>query len=220
TVFYSRRKGSAVYAMEGSVFVTGAAIQWFRDALKIIEVSAEINVLAESVESTEGVYFVPAFTGLGAPYWDMYARGTIVGITRGTRRAHIARAILESIAYLTRDVVDAMKADTGIDIKVLKVDGGASKSNFLMQFQADILGVDVVRPVIKETTALGAAFLAGLAVDVWRGLDELRKLWRVERVFKPSMSVDERERLYRGWRAAVKRALGWAKEVPWAYGYE
>jgi len=220
TVFYSREKGSAVYAMEGSVFVTGAAIQWFRDALKIIEVSAEINVLAESVESTEGVYFVPAFTGLGAPYWDMYARGTIVGITRGTRRAHIARAILESIAYLTRDVVDAMKADTGIDIKVLKVDGGASKSNFLMQFQADILGVDVVRPVIKETTALGAAFLAGLAVDVWRGLDELRKLWRVERVFKPSMNVDERERLYRGWRAAVKRALGWAKEVPWAYGYE
>lgn len=219
TVFYSLEKGRASYALEGSIFVTGAAIQWLRDGLKIIEVSSEVNPLAESVESTEGVYVVPAFVGLGAPYWDMYARGLIIGITRGTRRAHIARATLEAIAYLTRDVVEAMKADTGLDIGELRADGGASKSDFLMQFQADILNVNVVRPSILETTSLGAGFLAGLAAGLWSGLDELASKWRAERTFKPRMREEDREKLYRGWRKAVERALGWASEVPWFYGY-
>ena len=219
TVFYSLRRGEAVYALEGSIFVAGAAIQWLRDGLKIIEVSPEINPLAESVDSTEGVYVVPAFVGLGAPYWDMYARGLIIGITRGTRRAHIARATLEAIAYLTRDVVEAMEADTGLRIRELKADGGASKSDFLVQFQADILNVKVVRPRILETTSLGACFLAGLAVDVWKGLDEVASMWKAEKVFTPRMREEEREKLYKGWRKAVERALGWAREVPWFYGY-
>lgn len=219
TVYYSTEPGRAHYALEGSVFITGAAIQWLRDGLKIIEVSAEVNPLAESAGDTGGVYFVPAFVGLGAPYWDQYARGLIIGITRGTQRRHIARATLEAIAYLTRDVVEAMKADTGRDITVLKADGGAAKSDFLMQFQADILNVKVVRPVVSETTSLGAAYLAGLAVGLWRDLDEVRRNWRAEKEFVPRMDPETRERLYRGWRAAVQRALGWAKEVPWAYGY-
>ncbi|NAZ25782.1 MAG: glycerol kinase GlpK [Thermofilum sp.] len=219
TVFYSLEPGKAYYALEGSIFITGAAIQWIRDGLKIIEVSPEINPLAESADDTGGLYFVPAFTGLGAPYWDPYARGLIIGITRGTTRKHIARATLESIAYLTRDVVDTMKTDVGRDIKVLKADGGASQSDFLLQFQADILGVEVVRPLVRETTSLGAAYLAGLAVGVWGSLEELKRLWVEEKRFIPQMDPSKREKLYAGWKAAVKRALGWAKEVPWAYGY-
>lgn len=219
TVFYSAEPGRAVYALEGSIFITGAAIQWLRDGLKIIEVSAEVNPLAEATPDTGGVYFVPAFVGLGAPYWDPYARGLIIGITRGTERKHIARAALEAIAYLTRDVVEAMKADTGREVTVLKADGGAARSDFLLQFQADILSVRVVRPVLFETTSLGAAYLAGLAVGFWRSLDELSRNWRAERVFEPRMDPETRERFYKGWRAAVQRALGWAKEVPWAYGY-
>jgi glycerol kinase len=219
TVYYSLEPKKAIYALEGSIFITGAAIQWLRDGLKIIEVSAEVNPLAESAPDTGGVYLVPAFVGLGAPYWDHYARGLIIGITRGTERKHIARATLEAIAYLTRDVTDAMKADTGKEISVLKADGGAAKSDFLMQFQADILGVKVVRPVVFETTSLGAAYLAGLAVGFWKDLDEIRKNWKMEREFIPRMDPDTREKLYAGWKAAVKRALGWAKEVPWAYGY-
>ncbi len=220
TVFYGLEEGRARYALEGSVFITGAAIQWIRDGLKLIEVSPEIDPLAEAAEDTGGVYFVPAFVGLGAPYWDMHARGLIIGITRGTQRRHIARACLEAIAYLTRDVVEAMEADTGMKVSRLKADGGAARSDFLMQFQADILGIEVWRPVVFETTSLGAAYLAGLAVGFWNSLDEIRRNWRVERVFKPRMDPETRERLYRGWKAAVKRALGWAKEVPWAYGLE
>lgn len=220
TIYYSLEPGRALYALEGSIFITGAAIQWLRDGLKIIEVSAEINPLAESVSDTGGVYFVPAFVGLGAPYWDQYARGLIIGITRGTERRHLARATLEAIAYLTRDVVEAMKADIGKDIGVLKADGGASKSDILLQFQADILGVKVVRPAVPETTSLGAAYLAGIAVGIWKSLDDVRGVWRIDREFVPRIDSLARERLYSGWRAAVKRALGWAKEIPWAYGYE
>lgn len=217
TVFYSLEKGKAAYACEGSVFVTGAAIQWLRDGLKIIDSPSEVNLLAESAEDTGGVYFVPAFVGLGAPYWDMYARGLIIGLTRGTERRHIARAVLESIAYLTRDVIESMRSDTGIDIRMLRADGGASKSDFLMQFQADILGIDVVRPTVLETTSLGAAYLAGLAVGLWSNLDDIRSNWRVEKMFKPRMDEAYREKLYKGWKSAVRRALNWAKEVPWAY---
>jgi glycerol kinase len=220
TIYYSTEPGKAYYALEGSIFITGAAIQWLRDGLKIIEVSAEINPLAESASDTGGVYFVPAFVGLGAPYWDMYARGLIIGITRGTERKHIARATLEAIAYLTRDVLEAMISDTGKSIPRLKVDGGAAKSDFLMQFQADITGIEVWRPKVFETTSLGAAYLAGLAVGFWRDLEEIRANWALDRIFKPSMDPERRERLYAGWRAAVKRALGWAREVPWAYGIE
>ncbi|MEM3646958.1 MAG: FGGY-family carbohydrate kinase, partial [Thermofilum sp.] len=220
TVLYSIKPGEAVYALEGSVFITGAAIQWLRDGLKIIEVSAEVNPLAEAAEDTGGTYFVPAFTGLGAPYWDPYARGMVIGLTRGTSRKHIARAVLESIAYLTRDVAEAMGNDTGRRVETLKADGGASRSDFLLQFQADMLDATVVRPLVQETTSLGAAYLAGLAVGFWRSISEVEKNWRMEREFKPRMNPDSREKLYRGWRAAVKRSLGWAREVPWAYGYD
>jgi glycerol kinase len=220
TIYYSKEPGKAYYALEGSIFITGAAIQWLRDGLKLIEVSAEINPLAESAEDTGGVYFVPAFVGLGAPYWDMYARGMIIGITRGTERKHIARATLEAIAYLTRDVLEAMINDTERNIPRLKADGGAAKSDFLMQFQADITGIEVWRPKVFETTSLGAAYLAGLAVGFWKDLDEIKANWALDKIFKPTMDPKKRERLYAGWKAAVKRALGWAKEVPWAYGFE
>ncbi|MEM4976526.1 MAG: glycerol kinase GlpK [Desulfurococcaceae archaeon] len=220
TVFYSLEEKKATYALEGSIFITGAAIQWLRDGLKLIEVSAEVNPLAEAAPDTGGVYFVPAFVGLGAPYWDPYARGLIIGITRGTERKHLARATLEAIAYLTRDVIEVMEADTGLKVSVLRADGGASKSDFLLQFQADILGVQVVRPAVHETTSLGAAYLAGLAVGFWKNLEEIRRLWRAEKVFTPRMDPATREKLYSGWKAAVRRALGWAREVPWAYGYE
>ncbi|MEM3388321.1 MAG: FGGY-family carbohydrate kinase, partial [Thermoproteota archaeon] len=190
------------------------------DGLKIIEVSGEVNPLAEAAEDTGGTYFIPAFTGLGAPYWDPYARGMVIGLTRGTSRKHIARAVLESIAYLTRDVVEAMCNDTGRRVETLKADGGASRSDFLLQFQADILDATVVRPLVRETTSLGAAYLAGLAVGFWRSIGEVKNNWRMEKEFKPMISQDTREKLYRGWKAAVKRSLGWAREVPWAYGYE
>lgn len=204
-------KGRVSYALEGSVFITGAAVQWLRDGIKIINHAAETEELATKLESNEGVYFVPAFVGLGAPYWDQFARGIIIGITRGTGREHLARATLEAIAYLTRDVIEEMKKL--VQIKDLRVDGGATSNNFLMQFQADILNKNVIRPVVKETTALGAAYLAGLAVDYWKDLDEIKKLWRVEKVFEPKMDEETREKLYRGWKEAVKRALGWARVV-------
>ncbi len=204
-------KGKVTYALEGSIFVTGAAVQWLRDGIKIIRHASETEELAEKLESNEGVYFVPAFVGLGAPYWDQFARGLIIGITRGTGREHLARATLEAIAYLTRDVIEEMEKLVGI--KELRVDGGATANDFLMAFQADILNRRVVRPVVKETTALGAAYLAGLAVDYWESLEEIERLWKVEKVFEPKMDEKTREKLYRGWKEAVKRAMGWAKVV-------
>ena len=203
--------GKVSYALEGSVFVTGAAVHWLRDGIKIIKHASETEELAKRLESNEGVYFVPAFVGLGAPYWDQFARGLIIGITRGTGREHLARATLEAIAYLTRDVIEEMEKLVGI--KELRVDGGATANDFLMQFQADILNRRVVRPVVKETTALGAAYLAGLAVDYWESLDEIRDLWKAEKVFEPKMDEETRKKLYRGWKEAVKRAMGWAKIV-------
>ncbi|ASJ15622.1 glycerol kinase [Thermococcus chitonophagus] len=204
-------KGEVTYALEGSIFITGAAVQWLRDGIKIIEHASETEELAKKLDSNEGVYFVPAFVGLGAPYWDQFARGLIIGITRGTGREHLARATLEAIAYLTRDVIEEM--EKLVEVRELRVDGGATANNFLMQFQADILGRRVVRPVVKETTALGAAYLAGLAVDFWNDLKEIAELWKVERVFEPKLDEKTREKLYRGWKEAVKRALGWAKIV-------
>ncbi|WP_456365828.1 glycerol kinase GlpK [Thermococcus sp.] len=203
--------GRVTYALEGSVFVTGAAVQWLRDGIKIIKHASETEELARKLESNEGVYFVPAFVGLGAPYWDQFARGLIIGITRGTGREHLARATLEAIAYLTRDVIEEMEKLVGI--KELRVDGGATANDFLMGFQADILNRRVVRPVVKETTALGAAYLAGLAVGYWEGLGEIKDLWKAEKVFEPKMGDETRERLYRGWKEAVRRAMDWAKVV-------
>lgn len=197
------------YALEGSVFVTGAAVQWLRDGLGLIASAAETEALAASVPDTGGVYLVPAFVGLGAPYWDPYARGLAVGLTRGTTRAHFVRATLEAIAYQTRDVLEAMSADAGVRLKALRVDGGATLNDFLMQFQADILGVPVERPVVNETTALGVAFLAGLATGFWSGRREIAALWARDRAFAPAMGADTRERLYAGWRKAVSRALAW-----------
>ena len=198
--------GRAAYALEGSIFTAGSAIQWLRDELKIIEQAGDTESLAQSVSSTGGVYLVPAFTGLGVPYWDMHARGTIIGITRGTDRRHLARAALESLAYQTRDVADAMHS-SGVNLVELKVDGGAAANGFLMQFQADILGVDVDRPVLLETTAAGAAFLAGLGVGFWKSPDILRPLRRREHLFTPQMPRSERDTLYAGWKDAVGRIL-------------
>ena len=197
------------YALEGSVFIAGAAIQWLRDGLKIISSADETQALATSVEDNGGVYFVPAFVGLGAPHWDQYARGTIVGLTRGSTREHIARAALESIAYQTSDVLRCMRDDSEIDLTELRVDGGAVRNDFLMQFQADILGIPVVRPANTETTAAGAAFLAGLAVEFWSSTDELSELWAREKTFEPNMSESERERLLGEWCRAVGRATKW-----------
>lgn len=213
TIAWGLEKGKVSYALEGSIFITGASVQWFRDGLKAIDVSDEMEPLASSVPDTGGVYIVPAFVGLGAPYWDPHARGLIIGITRGTTKAHLARAILESMAYQTRDVIEIMQKDSGIKIGVLKVDGGASKDNLLMQFQADILGVKVVRPKVIETTSMGAAMLAGLAVKYWESLDELKHKWKIDKEFEPVMDDMTREKLYKGWREAVKRALGWAKAI-------
>ncbi len=203
--------GKVIYALEGSVFIAGAAVQWLRDELRIIERSGDVEPLAASVPDTGGVYVVPAFVGLGAPYWDQYARGAILGLTRGSGRAHIARATLESIAYQTRDVLEAMRADSGIELNELRVDGGAVRNDLLMQFQADILGVPVLRPVVTETTALGAAYLAGLAVGFWQDQQEIARNWAVDRVFEPDMSAERREELYAGWEKAVERTLGWAR---------
>ncbi|MDX1990907.1 MAG: glycerol kinase GlpK [bacterium] len=200
-----------IYALEGSVFIAGAAVQWLRDELKLITSAAESEPLARSVPDTGGVYLVPAFVGLGAPYWDSYARGTIVGLTRGSGRAQIVRATLESIAYQTRDVVGAMQADSGLTLQALRVDGGATGNDFLMQFQADILGVPVQRPAVTETTALGAAYLAGLAVGYWQSQDEIAAQWALEKTFEPTMSADQRETLYHGWTRAVERAKAWAE---------
>jgi glycerol kinase len=198
------------YALEGSIFVTGAAVQWLRDGLRLIDASAESEHYAAQVPDTGGVYFVPAFVGLGAPHWDPYARGAILGLTRGTTRAHVVRAALEAIAYQSREVVEAAEGDAGIRMAELKVDGGAARNDFLMQFQADILDRPVIRPKVTETTALGAAYLAGLAVGYWAGLEEIGENWGVERRFEPKMAAGEREALYAGWRRAVTRAAGWA----------
>jgi glycerol kinase len=199
--------GRPQFAIEGSVFVAGAAVQWIRDKLHLIQTAAESEAIAASVRDTGGVYLVPAFVGLGAPYWNSTAKGTISGLTLGTGAAEIVRATLESIAYQTRDLIDAMQADTGERLKELRVDGGASANNFLMQFQADILGCRIVRPADVETTALGAAYLAGLATGIWKSTEELERFWAVDRVFEPSISVDQRETLFAGWKAAVNRAI-------------
>ncbi len=203
--------GRTEYALEGSVFVAGAAVQWLRDELGLVREARETESVAASVSDSLGVYLVPAFVGLGAPYWDMYARGTIVGLTRGAGRSHLVRATLESIAYQTRDVLRAIEDDSGIPVRELKVDGGASVNAFLMQFQADILGVSVVRPRVIETSALGAAYLAGLSVGFWKSTGEIEGAWAGERVFSPRMGVEERTRLYGGWLRAVERARDWAR---------
>lgn len=195
------------YALEGSIFVGGSVVQWLRDGLGVINSSSEVEELASRVSDTNGVYFVPALTGLGAPWWDQYARGTIVGISRGTNTAHIARAALEGIAFQTMDITNAMSLDAGIPLKALKVDGGASRNNLLMQFQADILGIQVIRPQVVETTALGAAYLAGLAVGYWSSIDDIRKQWQVDRVFEPSWEEDKIQTAKAGWHDAVKRTL-------------
>ena len=197
------------YGLEGSIFSTGATVQWLRDGLQFIEESADVEALAASVEDNGGVYLVPAFTGLGAPHWDMYARGTITGITRGTTRAHIARAALESTAYQTRDAMDAMTSDTGLDIPLLRVDGGATANNFMMQFQSDILGIPIERHAIAETTALGAAYLAGLATGFWQDTDEIAANWASDKRFEPAMDAARRNRLYDDWLRAVNRSKDW-----------
>jgi glycerol kinase len=200
------------YALEGSIFIGGAAIQWLRDSLKVIYDAKDSEYFATKVEDSLGVYVVPAFVGLGAPYWDMYARGAILGLTRGTTRNHIIRATLESIAYQTRDVLELMRNECGIDLCDLRVDGGACANNFLMQFQADILGVPVERPEIIETTALGAAYLAGLAVGFWKDQSMIAERRKVNRIFKPGMDEDKKEKLYAGWKKAVKRSMHWEEE--------
>ena len=204
--------GKVEYALEGSIFIAGAAIQWLRDQLKVIDSAADSEYMATKVKDTNGCYVVPAFAGLGAPHWDQYARGTIVGLTRGVNKYHIIRATLESLAYQVNDVLDAMKADSGIDLAALKVDGGASANNFLMQTQADIIGAPVNRPVCVETTAMGAAYLAGLAVGYWASKEDVIKNWAIDAVFKPAISADERAKKVKGWKKAVKYSFGWAKE--------
>jgi len=204
--------GEAIhYALEGSVFIAGAALQWLRDELGLFQRTDEIEPSARRVTSTEGVYFVPAFVGLGAPYWDMYARGLMIGLTRGTTRDHIIRAALEAIAYQTRDVLQCMKDEAAHSLAELRVDGGAAVNDFLCQFQADILQTAVARPRVTETTALGAAFLAGLAVGMWKGCDEIASLWQADKVFHPTMERAESERLYQQWKEAVRRAARWAE---------
>jgi len=202
---------SVCYALEGTIFITGAAVQWLRDGLGIIKVADEVEALARQVEDTAGVYFVPAFVGLGAPYWDMYARGMIIGITRGTTACHLARATLEAMAYQTRDVLEAMKSDCGFDLKLLRADGGASVDNLLLQIQADVLGLAVQRPVVRETTALGTAYLAGLATGFWHNLEEIANIWQLDRTFEPQITAIKREEMYAGWKRAVERARGWTQ---------
>lgn len=211
TIAWQLQDAPVQYALEGSIFITGAAVQWLRDELQLIRDAQETEALATSVADSGGVMVVPAFAGLGAPYWDQYARGTIVGLTRGSGRAHIVRATLESMAFQTRDVVEAMLADGDFGLKALRVDGGAVRNNFTMQFQADILGVPVERPAVTETTALGAAYLAGLAVGFWQSQSEIATQWKLERAFEPTMSADQRETLYAQWKRAVERSRGWAE---------
>lgn len=211
TTIAMARKGEVQYALEGSAFTGGAVIQWLRDELGLLRDSAQAEEMAAAVPDTGGVYLVPAFTGLGAPYWDMYARGTLVGLTRGTGRNHVVRAAQESIAYQVWDLVHAMERDTGLSLSCLNADGGASRDGFLLQFQADILGKPVRRPVVRETTALGAAYLAGLAVGFWKDTQELRQLWREDAVFEPAMEPVRSEALLSGWHRAVDRSLGWVQ---------
>ena len=211
TVGFQRSGEPVQYALEGAIFVTGAAIEWLED-VDLIDDPGETAELARSVDSTDGVYVVPAFTGLGAPHWDGRARGTIVGMTRGTRREHIVRATLEAIAYQTRDVAEAMEADSGIDITNLRVDGGAVKNNFLCQLQSDIIGAGIVRPQVDETTALGSAYAAGLAVGYWDDVESLRQNWQVDREFDPEMDSGDADRLHGRWKEAVERAKDWARE--------
>jgi len=212
TTMAASADGKPRYALEGSVFVGGAVIQWLRDELGLVRDSSDTGYFASKVKDNGGVYVVPAFTGLGAPYWDMYARGAIFGLTRGSNRCHIIRAALESIAYQVKDVIDAMAADTGADIGDLRVDGGASANDVLMQFQADIIGKRTLRPVIKETTALGAAYLAGLAVGFWSDMDEIKSRWTLERSYDPQMPAQEVERNLAGWHRAVERTRHWVEE--------
>lgn len=204
--------GKVNYALEGSIFVAGAAVQWLRDEMKLVDSSPDSEYMATKVKDTNGCYVVPAFTGLGAPHWDQYARGTIVGLTRGVNKYHIIRATLESLAYQVNDVIAAMQADSGITLSALKVDGGACANNFLMQFQSDIINAPVNRPVCVETTAMGAAYLAGLAVGYWQNKEEVIKNWQIDRVFKPEMEADVRTAAIAGWNKAVKCSYGWAKE--------
>ena len=211
TTLASGIDGSPLYALEGSVFIAGAAIQWLRDGLKIIDESPDSEFYAMKVPNTDGVYVVPAFAGLGAPYWDMYARGAIFGLTRGTTKSHIIRATLESLAYQVKDVLDAMEKDAGIPLTKLRVDGGASTNNLLMQFQADMLNVIVERPSIIETTALGAAYLAGLAVGYWKP-EEIAEKWFLDHTFEPAMDDEKRDQLYRGWQKAVHRSMDWEEK--------
>jgi glycerol kinase len=204
--------GEVQYALEGSVFIGGAVVQWLRDGLKIIQTSGDVEALASKVEDNGGVYLVPAFTGLGAPYWNQHSRGTIVGITRGSSDAHIARAAVESIAFQSMDLLKAMEADAGLPIKEVRVDGGATVNNQLMQFQSDILDTQVIRPKITETTALGAAYLAGLAVGFWKNIDELQQYWQKDRAFSPVMPAEKRKDLQKNWKKAVKAAQAWTEE--------
>ena len=204
--------GKVEYALEGSIFVAGASIQWLRDEMKFIDSAADSEYMAKKVKNTNGCYVVPAFTGLGAPHWDQYARGTIVGITRGVNKYHIIRATLESLAYQVNDVLQAMRADSGIKLETLKVDGGACANNLLMQMQADISNAPVNRPLCVETTAMGAAYLAGLAVGYWSSKEDVIKNSGIDRVFEPEISEEERTRKVNGWNKAVKYSYGWAKE--------
>ena len=204
--------GKVNYALEGSIFVAGASIQWLRDEMRMIDSAQDSEYMAKKVPNTNGCYVVPAFTGLGAPHWDQYARGTIVGITRGVNKYHIIRATLESIAYQVNDVLEAMKADSGMELSSLKVDGGASANDFLMQTQADVINAPVKRPGCVETTAMGAAYLAGLAVGYWKNKEEVRKNQAIDRVFYPEITEEDRAKRIKGWNKAVKYAYGWAKE--------
>ena len=204
--------GKVEYALEGSIFVAGAVVQWLRDELKLFSDSEDTEYFATKVKDNGGVYLVPAFVGLGSPHWDMYARGTIIGLTRGSNRNHIIRAALESIAYQSKDLIEAMKEDSGISINSLKVDGGAVSNNFLMQFQSDILNMRVLRPKITETTALGAAFLAGLAVKFWEDKEEINNRWRLENEFIPNLSEESRNKYFKEWKKAVEKSKGWLEE--------
>jgi glycerol kinase len=208
TTFALGLSSNIKYAAEGIIYITGAAIQWLRDGLQIISDASETEAMAKSVEDTLGVYFVPAFVGLAAPFWDYRTRGTIVGLTRGVRKEHIVRAALEAIGFHVKDVIDLMESETGVSASGLRVDGGAVKNSFLMQFQADILGIPVIVPKITETTCLGAAYLAGLQVGFWKNLEELRDNWKVDKVYEPSMERSRIEELYGGWTHAIKKVVG------------
>ena len=204
--------GTITYALEGSIFVAGAALQWLRDELRLIDSAADSEYFAQRVKDTNGCYVVPAFTGLGAPYWDQYARGTIVGLTRGVNKYHIIRATLESLAYQVNDVLEAMKADSGMDLSSLKVDGGASANDFLMQTQADLSSAPVNRPRCVETTAMGAAYLAGLAAGYWKDIEDVKRNWATDKIFVPAIDSEKREQMLEGWKRAVACSYGWARK--------